>query len=197
VRLIITMKEEPRHKKQKPAIDAAVPAQPKKKKPSKKKRLQLKKNAKPKGTPVIVPSADATANLASDVVSQAVSVPEKLRRDFSTDLLEYLSGWKNRESSPWKFNKTLQIWALEHCFDESKIDATLFKELLPYLASIQGGALDRLKTRAQEMIQSVEDGDDDGDDGQKEAGKATSLTRPATDAELKRAIKIQAKIGKP
>jgi hypothetical protein len=38
----------------------------------------------------------------------------------------------------WKFNKVLQAWALSNAFDENKIDADLFKQLCPYLESVQG-----------------------------------------------------------
>jgi hypothetical protein len=40
-------------------------------------------------------------------------------------------------SGQWKFNKILQTWALDNCFDKKKIDVTLFKVLMPYLLSIK------------------------------------------------------------
>ena len=59
-------------------------------------------------------------------------------RDFSGDLQEYLAGWEQKATVSWKFNKVLQAWALSNAFDENKIDADLFKQLCPYLESVQG-----------------------------------------------------------
>jgi len=61
-------------------------------------------------------------------------------RDFSGDLKEYLEGWENKTTVTWKFNKVLQAWALSNTFDNSKIDAELFKQLCPYLVSVQGNS---------------------------------------------------------
>ena len=188
-------------KKEEPAV--ANKFQPKKKKASKKKRLQMKKKGKSGSDSAPTPAAPTSSNDVAATTtrsdSQTIAL-EKSRRDFTVDLVEYLSTWSNRENGMWKFNKTLQIWALEHCFDETKIDASLFKELLPYLASIQGAALERLKTRSEEFIQSVQHSDDIDNNN---SDKPEILTEQpinqhsATDAELKRAIRIQAKIGKP
>jgi hypothetical protein len=52
----------------------------------------------------------------------------------------------------WKFNKILQTWALDNCFDKKKIDVSLFKALMPYLLSIKGKAVERLLLEAEEII---------------------------------------------
>jgi hypothetical protein len=62
-------------------------------------------------------------------------------RDFSGDLQEYLSGWEQKATATWKFNKVLQAWALSHAFDSDKIDDDLFLQLCPYLESVQGEIL--------------------------------------------------------
>lgn len=128
------------------------------------------------------------------------------RRDFSTDLLSYLSSWNYRETSgQWKFNKILQTWALDNCFEKQKVDAVLFKALIPYLLSIKGSAVDRLLARAEEIItKSCEDDDDeqeddgDEDEGEESAGGAKKRRKDAEDSSandkgssLKRAIKIK------
>lgn len=78
--------------------------------------------------------------------------PQK-SRDFSTDLMEYLSLWRIREqNSGWKFNKVLQAWALDNCLDKDKIDSKLFKDLIPYIMTVKGGALERLSQKALDTI---------------------------------------------
>jgi len=102
-------------------------------------------------------------------------------RDFSTDLEAYCTQWAQARES-WRFNKVLQTWALEHCMDRARISKALFKTLLPYLASIQGGAKERLLAKVDKII---EDGftPDEKDD---EEG-ATNF--------LKRAVKIKTALG--
>ena len=134
----------------------------------------------------------------SKIVKEIVVQP---RRDFSTDLMGYISSWNYRETSgQWKFNKILQTWALDNCYDKNRIDATLFKSLMPYLLSIKGNAVDRLIVRAEEIItqsceNDEEDEEDDDDNGggerkkRKVAGESSSLS-------LKRAIKIKFEFSK-
>ena len=53
--------------------------------------------------------------------------------------------WTHKEESDWKFNKTLQNWAVQHLLDSDKIDDSLFAKLCPYIESIQGGTLERIR----------------------------------------------------
>ena len=110
------------------------------------------------------------------------------KRDFSTDLLNYLSQWSHKEevAGAWKFNKILQNWALEQCFDEISINADLFTRLLPYLASIQGSALDRLLKRAETIIENATNDESTGNDPN------TAVSETA----LKRALKLRTKCVK-
>ena len=110
-------------------------------------------------------------------------------RDFSTDLEAYCTQWAQARES-WRFNKVLQTWALEHCMDRARISKTLFKTLLPYLASIQGGAKERLLYKVDKII---EDGfkPDEKDD---EEG-ATLHSAEAAENFLKRAVKIKTALG--
>lgn len=101
--------------------------------------------------------------------------PSKVR-DYSNDLKEYLSMWRVREETgQWKFNKVLQAWALDNCFEKDKIDAALFKELIPYILTVKGAALDRLSELALEII-----------NGKIESEAKEETTKP----NLKRALKI-------
>ena len=89
-------------------------------------------------------------------------VENKRSRNFADDLREYLSQWKESrdttsenttvDRSAWKFNKVLQQWALDNCFQKKKIDAVLFKSLLPYILTIKGGSLIRLGEDAQDIL---------------------------------------------
>ncbi len=72
----------------------------------------------------------------------------------------------------------LQAWGLENCFDKDKIDAKLFKELIPYILTVKGAALDRLSKDALEIINRKIDSEQTGADGLE--------SRP----NLKRALKI-------
>jgi hypothetical protein len=104
--------------------------------------------------------------------------------------------WANDRAS-WKFNKVLQNYMLEAVLSANKMDKNLFRVILPYLASIQGGARDRLQSSVQKII----DGDNDtgadeagGEDGDAE-GQKEAVGRAQSDALLKRAIKIQSALA--
>ena len=134
----------------------------------------------------------------SKIVKEIVVQP---RRDFSTDLMGYISSWNYRETSgQWKFNKILQTWALDNCYDKKRIDATLFKSLIPYLLSIKGNAVDRLIVRAEEIItQSCENDEEDEDDDDDNGGgecKKRKVAEESSSLSLKRAIKIKFEFSK-
>lgn len=78
-------------------------------------------------------------------------------RRFAADLRVYLDMWENRETCHWKFNKTLQSWAVLHCLNVDRIDNDLFDQLCPYIQSIQGGTADRLREACCRIV----DNDDD------------------------------------
>jgi len=88
------------------------------------------------------------------ISDRSVTVTSK-KRDFSTDLFEYLRSWSNRDHSDevWKFNKVLQNWSLESCYDKGKVSTATFKLWLRYLPTIKGdGALNRIMSRANEIL---------------------------------------------
>lgn len=100
------------------------------------------------------------------------------RRDFSSDLMEYLERWEayhlsvkkgedvtSAAQQGWKFNKVLQEWALQHCLDKTAVSSELFKRLLPYLLTVQGKAKERLieQLAKQTGDESVLDSADDSD----------------------------------
>jgi len=109
-------------------------------------------------------------------------------RDFSGDLEAYVTTWANDKAS-WKFNKVLQNFMLDHIFSADRIGKDLFRLLLPYIASIQGGARDRLLARVDKIV----DGDDDDDDAAAASAGADAAAAAAgkNEAQLKRAIKLR------
>ena len=187
------------------------------------KVVKIIKNKKIKKSKKNVPSTDSKHNKGNakaddnvesiddeNVDDEVVEVKAKSepiqqpRRDFSTDLLSYISSWNYRETSgQWKFNKILQTWALDNCFEKQRVDAALFKALIPYLLSIKGSAVDRLLARAEEIItKSCEDEDDDEDEdededddnsggGKKRRKDAENSSAVDKGSSLKRAIKIK------
>ena len=115
-------------------------------------------------------------------------------RDFSADLAVYLNTWSEDKAS-WKFNKVLQNFLLDNIMDSKKIDKELFRSASAYLASIQGGARDRLLSRVQKILDGEDDNDNDNNHKTGEDGKPTEAAPAPTHKEkelvLKRAIKIQ------
>jgi hypothetical protein len=131
-------------------------------------------------------------------VKAAVAVKRKKNRDFSADFEEYLELWERREEdgSEWKFNKVLQAWALDNCFRKKKIEATLFKSLIPYLLTVQGGAADRLTTRAASILSTDKEDviNDDGDDEvepEEDAPEDEETSDVVTKSMMKRAKRVQ------
>lgn len=131
--------------------------------------------------------AKAAANgLESTASNEASSGPS---RDFQTDLSNYVTLWATNKVE-WKFNKILQNYALEHCLDKDKIGKLVFRPLLPYIGSIQGGARDRLLARMETLIESIEDGGT-GLDAGVEPEADSKLAAARTESILKRAIQIR------
>ena len=97
---------------------------------------------------------------------------KKLRRDFCSDLDDYVREWTDREQNgSWKFNKNLQTYALHHCLDVQIIQSPLFNKLVPYINSVVGISRSRLLEQCQRKIEefeSLDEGErklgDDGDD---------------------------------
>ena len=84
------------------------------------------------------------------------AAPAKIPRSFSEDLTNYLNSWKskmNGEANDWKFNKVLQSWALDNCTDGKKMDNAVFKELLPYISTVQGSARERLSVMVNAILE--------------------------------------------
>lgn len=133
--------------------------------------------------------------------------PKESTRDFSGDLETYLSSWYSRgEQGNWKFNKLIQNWALDNCFDVRKIDQDLFKQLLPYILTVQGGAIERTKSQIEEILngnfsvitsnkpsvsEAVATHEDGDEDGAVETNESQEEIEKVNKSALKRAVRIR------
>jgi hypothetical protein len=113
--------------------------------------------------------------------SPVIKATNSKSRDFQSDLVEYLSNWERKDSIPWKFNKVLQAWALTNVFEKEKINSAAFKQLCPYLKTVQGGAKTRLLEEANQILSKAESQIDGAEE--EEGGVSEKV--------LKRAIKLK------
>lgn len=99
----------------------------------------------------------STTNEEVNQTTTASQIKQKTR-DFSKDLNDYIREWMARDTNDsgleasWKFNKIIQTWAINNCFDKNKVDSDLFKLWLPYAKTIQGSARERLVELAKEAL---------------------------------------------
>lgn len=160
-----------------------------KRKQQKKKKNQQKQQEKQKNAAKEDEKNKSSSNVSSSSSSkkeQDEDVNERHRRDFVSDLSDYLQAWdenrrivasnsssSDQENKKWKFNKVLQEWALQHCLDKQRISSDLFKHLTPYLLTIQGKAKDRLIERLEEIIRQPEEIVEAGGEGKEEIPETT------------------------
>ena len=106
------------------------------------------------------------------------AVTSKKQRDFSNDLEIYLLDWKSyqesKEDNSWKFNKILQNWSLDNCLDKHKINKKVFKLWLSYLLTIKGGAIDRLQSKINNILET-NDNEIINDDSDNEADNTNNI----------------------
>lgn len=117
------------------------------------------------------------AKVAPAKKGEAPAPTERKSREFSSDLEAYLNGWaafQQDSGASWKFNKVLQEWGIQNCVEKPKVSAALFKLLLPYLATVQGGARQRMVTRMRNLVENdgAEDGHDEDEDDKDKSRRA-------------------------
>jgi hypothetical protein len=161
------------------------------------KTSKVKKSSKRKVTELDVnTSLNATVGMGTDAFEDSNGGSKKKgstktkSREFENDLLEYLSNWERKDTIPWKFNKVLQAWALANVFDKEKISSTAFKQLCPYLKTVQGGARTRLIEEVNKVISDAESQVDGGEEIEagREEGERLGIV---SEKVLKRAIKLK------
>lgn len=138
-------------------------------------RLALKRNAERNGQEEDDEDAEANA-LDSDDEDK-----KRAKRPFEQDLEIYLDNWEAHMegTGTWKFNKVLQTWAINNCLDKAEISTDLFKKLIPYLCTVQGGAKERLKEKIMEVAadEPIPSGSNDEEILLVEAAKKSSWKR--------------------
>ena len=105
------------------------------------------------------------------------------RRDYSADLMTYLTTWAT-DRGQWKYNKKLQSFALENFENPKEIDKKVFRLLLPYIKSIVGSARDRLVLKVESIIA----------DGGEQGEQIDSATLARKEQTLKRAAQVQGQL---
>ncbi|KAL7886793.1 hypothetical protein AOLI_G00045140 [Acnodon oligacanthus] len=65
--------------------------------------------------------------------------------------LEYLTCWSEKREE-WKFQKTRQVWLLQHMFDSEKVSDAHFAVLLSYLEGLQGVARETTVQKAETLV---------------------------------------------
>ena len=130
---------------------------------------QTKKKGKKKLSKAVRKKRKKQKGEAESGKGKSLTPSKKQKRDFSSDLQEYLEEWTEREETRvWKFNKNLQTYALDNCLDVNRIDSHLFNKLVPYVGSVVGTSRNRLLDFCRHKVEeyngkSDEEKDEGGD----------------------------------
>ena len=87
--------------------------------------------------------------------------------------LSYLAEWTRRDEGGWKFNKTRQTYLLKFWPDRVKIPNDDFKQLLPYLLSLQGPGRQRTLEQARGVAEDAER--EDREEGEAQAALVVNV----------------------
>ncbi|KAG7335591.1 hypothetical protein KOW79_000284 [Hemibagrus wyckioides] len=68
-----------------------------------------------------------------------------------TQALEYLTCWSEKRDE-WKFQKTRQVWLLQHMYDSEKVPDAHFSLLLSYLEGLRGVARETTVQKAEALV---------------------------------------------
>ncbi|XP_060777154.1 uncharacterized protein C7orf50 homolog isoform X1 [Neoarius graeffei] len=68
-----------------------------------------------------------------------------------TQALEYLTCWSEKRDE-WKFQKTRQVWLLQHMYDSEKVSDAHFSVLLSYLEGLRGVARETTVQKAEALV---------------------------------------------
>nr|CDS34219.2 Adrenodoxin mitochondrial [Hymenolepis microstoma] len=81
----------------------------------------------------------------------ARSRPQREVQDRVSKAIEYLSAWYESPET-WKYQKIAQITLIKHAFNSQLINDDTYELLLHYLAGVQGGSCDRIRSMCQQVI---------------------------------------------
>ncbi|XP_034159587.2 uncharacterized protein C7orf50 homolog isoform X4 [Pangasianodon hypophthalmus] len=92
-----------------------------------------------------------------------------------TQALEYLTCWSEKRDE-WKFQKTRQVWLLQHMYDSEKVSDAHFSVLLSYLEGLRGVAREITVQKAEALVRFGA-GPEGEEGGATEAQKKTQRAR--------------------
>ncbi|XP_062847898.1 uncharacterized protein C7orf50 homolog [Trichomycterus rosablanca] len=92
-----------------------------------------------------------------------------------TQALEYLTCWSKKRDE-WKFQKTRQVWLLQHMYDNEKVPDSHFSILLEYIEGLRGVARETTVQKAEALVR-FGGGQEEKEDGATDAQTRTNRAR--------------------
>lgn len=90
--------------------------------------------------------------------------------------MEYLHLWEE-DRTRWSFKKKVQYWLLQNMYDKHQVPKLEFKIVLRYLEGLQGNQLTRAVQRAQQILETYEEGREDSGTSKKQYKRAVKILR--------------------
>ncbi|XP_043081956.1 uncharacterized protein C7orf50 isoform X1 [Puntigrus tetrazona] len=91
--------------------------------------------------------------------------------------LEYLMRWSERREE-WKFQKSRQIWLLQHMYDSTKVTDDHFEVLLAYLEGLCGASRDITLQKAEAIVRWEGQGEEeDKEEAEKKKQRAKQVVQ--------------------
>ena len=83
----------------------------------------------------------------------------RARADKIENISSYVAAWASRDksSTKWKFNKAKNLWLVKNARNRILVSKPMFKICLPYIASVEGGARERLVAQLEEDLNGSDD----------------------------------------
>jgi hypothetical protein len=125
--------------------------------------LDNKKKRKRGDADVALQKLDETEELSAEAAQAAKEKAEAAAQEAKdrkrVQALEYLQTWENRATLPWRFNKKLQQWWVDHWGSTALVSKGEFARFLDYAATIAGAVRGRLAddAAAAAAVEAVED----------------------------------------
>lgn len=76
---------------------------------------------------------------------------KKIQNVAQTQALNYLTCWSEKREE-WKFQKTRQVWLLQHMYDSEKVSDDHFAVLLSYVEGLRGVARETTVQKAEALV---------------------------------------------
>ncbi|KAG9276188.1 hypothetical protein AMEX_G8478 [Astyanax mexicanus] len=105
---------------------------------------------------------------------------KKIQNVAQTQALSYLTCWSEKREE-WKFQKTRQVWLLQHMYDSEKVSDDHFAVLLSYVEGLQGVARETTVQKAEALVrwdgQDGSEGSATREEAQKRAHRAKEIVQ--------------------